>query len=364
MHLGEISFCDKVGFNVKSDEFKAKLLKELDDRIGFKIIQKHHERFHEGIVDRLNKNPHMVSVRSNGNPYLLYLTRHQFENQCIFIDKKIQHGYFYPRMIITKLWFHDDLFDNTLFDGEMVKRKDGSWVFLVNDMIICRGTSMSNMRLIERINSIYQILDRMFMEDDHNVCSIEVKKYFTYQDLKSNEKVVQKFINELDYTSRGVYFKPMYLKFKDVLMNFDDSLIKKVVRTKVGNFIESKAAAENPNPIEKQHVQVQVQEPVPTLPSPTTTTSFMTNCHNPEQCDKDEAVFWIKKTSQPDIYDLIDNNGMPPRMGGAQACVNSMQTSTFLRQLMGSCTVTDKMQVKCRLHPKFKKWVPYAEARS
>lgn len=359
MHLGEISFCDKIGFNIKSDEFKAKLLEELDTRIGFKIIQKHHERFHEGLVPNLNRNPYLVSVRSNGNPYLLYLTRHQFENQCIFIDKKIQQGYFYPRMIITKLWFHDDLFDNTLFDGEMVRRKDGSWVFLVNDIILCRGNSMSNMRLIERVNSIYQIIDKMLLQDDHNVCSIEVKKYFTYEQLRTDE--VKTFVDSLDYSSRGLYFKPMYLKFKDVLINFDDSLIKKVVRTKVGGFVESKIVSQAPPPTPTTtHITTIDKETVSDKPSITNNINTVNVADH--VLEEGECILWIKKTSQPDIYELLDNNGLPPRTGGAHACVNNMQTSALLRQLLAHCTVTDKIQVKCRLHPKFQKWVPFAQA--
>jgi len=344
MHLGEISFCDKIGFNIKSDEVKSKLLQELDSAIGFKIIQKHHEKFHEGLCVNLNRNPHLINVRSNGNPYLLYLTRYQFGNQCIFIDKKIQHGYFHPRMIITKLWFHDDLFDNTLLDGEMVKRKDGSWIFLVNDIIICRGQPLNYMKLPERINTIYQILTKMYYEDDHNVCSIEVKKYFSYKDLQTNK--VKDFIDTLDYSSRGIYFKPMMLRYRDILLNFDDTLIKKVVRVKVGGFVETVMHANN----------VIENHPITQPTQPTCDTAIV------EKSKDQDQVFWIKKTNKSDIYELFTNSGTPPSLGSAFACVNNMKTSEFLRSILGNSTVTDKVQVKCTMHPKLNKWIPYALA--
>ena len=361
MHLGEISFCDKIGFNIKSDEVKAKLLQELDATTGFKVIQKHHERFHDGLIGNLNRNNHLVSVRSNGNPYLLYLTRYQFQNQCIFIDKKIQHGYFYPRMIITKLWFHDDLFDNTLLDGEMVKRQDGSWVFLVNDMIMCRGKALTSMKLMERVNTIYQILNKMYLEDDHNVCKVEVKKYFTYADLRSHK--VQDFIGTLDYTSRGLYFKPMLLKYRDVLLNFDDTLIKKVVRVKVGGFVENVQQAGDalkPTAPIMTTITAPTPSPAPThknLESPNTQTAVKGPIDSTE-----DQVFWIRKTSKSDIYELLTQGGTAPPIGGNLACVNNMKTSEFLRSILGNSTVVDKVLVKCSLHPRLKKWTPYALA--
>ena len=136
MMLGEISFAGKTGYNIKSDDVKQRLLDDLEGLTGFKVIQKHHERFHDNLIHKLSGNPHMVCLKSNGNPYLLYLTKINFVNQCVFIDKKIQQGYFYPRMIMSRFRFDDRLFEGgTLIDGEMVKANNGAWIFLVGDIL-------------------------------------------------------------------------------------------------------------------------------------------------------------------------------------------------------------------------------------
>ena len=89
MRLGEISFCGHIGFNIKSDELKKRILDEIDLNFKKKIIQKHHEPFNDSMINTLNSNPFLMALRSNGNPYFLYLTKYNNVNQCIFIDKKM-----------------------------------------------------------------------------------------------------------------------------------------------------------------------------------------------------------------------------------------------------------------------------------
>ena len=90
MHVSEISFCDRVGFNIKSDESKRYILNKLEQQYRLKIIAKHIEHFNEKCMPIINNNLHMICARTNGNPYFLYLVKLNFTNYCIFIDKKIQ----------------------------------------------------------------------------------------------------------------------------------------------------------------------------------------------------------------------------------------------------------------------------------
>ena len=173
MQLGEISFCDKIGYNIRSDDIKKKILRELECDYVFKVIQRHYDKYTSSVHDNILKsNPHLVCTRTNGNPYLLYLTRINFVNQCIFIDKKIQQGYNYPRMIVAKLWFADELFKNTLFEGEMIKDDKGKWTFLIGDLIADSGNMLQNQNLTKRLNRIYNILQTQYKEDSINICNI------------------------------------------------------------------------------------------------------------------------------------------------------------------------------------------------
>ena len=343
MHVGEISFCDKIGFNIKSDEFKKKILNELEHKFSFKIIQKHFEKFANTSFDIINNNPHMVSLRTNGNPYLLYLTTHNNINQCIFIDKKIQQGYFYPRMIIAKFWLSDELFENTLFDGEMVKDANGAWRYVVNDLIADKGIVLQSWNLIKRLNRLYEILGTQYKHDSMNPCMIEVKRYFYVTEIKD---MVETFMPTLNYTCRGIYFKPLFLKFKDILYNFDDDLVKKVVRKKYKDVSSFLLKGELEKPLD-------VDTPVTECEPPKTTMSVHTGA---------SKNMLIQKTSQPDIYDVYERSDTSKSIGIAS--VNNLATSKMMRKLFSSKTPADKVLMECTFSDKFKKWVPIKEVES
>ncbi len=93
MQTGSISFCEKQALNIKSNDTKN-LFNDKLIHYNVKILQKHFERFNEDTFTKLKNNPYVASLKSNGNPYLLFLTTFQNADVCIMIDKKIQQGYF------------------------------------------------------------------------------------------------------------------------------------------------------------------------------------------------------------------------------------------------------------------------------
>lgn len=321
MHIGEISFCNRIGFNVKSDDFKKKVLDDLA-QFGCKIIQKHHDKFNEhGSIEILNANPHLMTLRTNGNPYYLFLTKHNGINQCIFIDKKVQQGYITPRMVITKFWFSDILFENTLFTGEMVKsEKTGDWTFLLHDMLADCGESCGHINLVKRLNRSYEVLSTMWKRDPRqDVSDLRMKKYFHYEEYNEMMALSKK----LPYTCRGIYFKPLFLKFRDILYNFDETLIKKNEKTVTFN--------------NKQ---------------------FVTKEEHAEIIKENTKTFvYIQKTSQPDIYQVFCEG-----KEAGYAFVNNIRVSKMLRERFSSATPVDKVKYSAVLNSKFKKWEPIEEA--
>jgi hypothetical protein len=336
VQTGEISFASRIAFNIKMDDAKTRILEELEQRFRFKVIQKHNERYQDSMISKLNNNPHLISVRTNGNPYLLYLTRMNFVNQCVFIDKKVQQGYFLPRIILTKFRFDDDLFkEGTLMDGEMVKDRDGHWIFILSDLIGYKGIYLDNLNAVKRLNLLYTIFECQFKYDEYDVCNFQIKKQFTYDKL---EHIITDFIPKLPYTCRGIYFKPLFLKFKDILANFDDSLIQKVMRRKyksVGNFLLLEDT--------EKLLTNESHKPVPRVPS-------FTNA----QDMKAMKYFYIKKTNQPDVYEMCDEHNISQ----GNACVPTLKVSKMMRGLFADKNVTDKLFMKCEFSEKFEKYIP------
>ena len=352
MHLGEISFCDRIGFNIKSDDIKKKILDDLESINGFKVIQKHFDRFDANISpSRINTIPHIVSLRSNGNPYLLYLTKYNYENQCIFIDKKIQHGYFYPRMILSKLWFDPSIFNDTLLDGEMVKTNTGDWHFIINDIMCLNGQSLDRLNIVKRVAIVYDILEKQYFDDDFNCCRLFVKKYVTMSQI---DQLVNEFLPTLPYTCRGIYFKPFYLKFKDILANFDDTLVQKVVRFKYKHIDgETFKSAQTSPPRKDQVTYHEAPAPQPQI----TTNHYKPQLTLPTTppC-KDQVTFYVKKTSNVDIYELYSNDH--DDKCHSVALVNTLKTSKMMKEIFRDVNLTDKLAMTCVYCEKFSKYCP------
>ena len=366
MLVGEISFCDQVGFNIKSDETKKHILDRLYAKYRLRIITKHFEKFDDVMIAGDNKNnivnrPHMLCVRSNGNPYFLYLVKLNFTNYCIFIDKKIQQGYAYPRMIIAHFKFEDCLFTDTIFDGEMVKTTGGYWSYLMNDLVVYQGQHLTEANLIKRINVMYETLEKYFTVDENDICKMSVKKYFHCTE---GEFIMNNHINNVNYSCRGIYFKPLFLKFKDILINFDDNLIKKVDRQKYKH-LKSFMLKEDGDKLldpETASVASSSSQSSETLAPPTPSISATVVVNN-----GNTVVFLTRKTNLPDVYEMLempnnnDRQGSTPKVIG-HACVPCMHVSKYMRMMFLSKNIVDTLPItymKGKSSSNFnQKWIP------
>lgn len=344
MNIGEISFCSKIAYNIKSDYTKQIILDKLNKKYGLKIITRHFEKFEEKLMPNINKNPHLICARSNGNPYFLLLTKIHDINFCIFIDKKIQQGYYYPRMIIANYHFSDILFNDTVFDTEMVKmdnqkeNNDNKWVLLINDILVYNDQYLTNINLIKRLNIIYDILENKYVFDDHDISYIFVKKYFKYNEL---DYFLNEYISKITYTCRGMYFKPLFLKFHDILINFDDDLIKKVERKKYRH--------------EKQFLLLEDK-------FSNSESSENELYKNIISCDKEKSKiidsskisFNVCKTSDPDVYELYDESNSLKGI----ACISTLKISKAMRILFETKNMVDRIPLDFKYSDKFNKYIP------
>ena len=339
MHTGIISFCDRIGFNIKCSQAKDIILNELEYKYQIRILQKHWFSLDDQQFQYVKKIPHAVCIRSNGNPYYLYFTKYEDVNQMMYIDKKVQPGYQKPRIILSKGQFADCVFDNTLLEGEMVKDNHHQWVFLINDVIIYKGKSLKDLPLPERLAYGYEMFNQYYQQDTYmDVCQFQMKKY-----VPTTQKAIEElltFSESLPYTSRGIYFYPYPMKYKPKLINFNDELIKSVYRK----------VKDTPDFIEKQNIpeSIAFEQLTPSIKSIPTISLSDT-----------ERVIWLKKTEQPDIYDLYEAENAMQKMG--IACVPSLMVSKMLRQVFKNMNVATAVPFKCEFNKQFDKWVPLAK---
>lgn len=344
MHTGIISFCDRIGFNIKCPDTKEVILNYLEQSYNVRIIKKHWYALEDSHIKIIQRNPHLASIRSNGNPYYLYFTRYEGVNQMMYIDKKIQPGYQKPRIILSRGRFHEALFENTLLEGEMVKDNRQQWLFLVTDVILYKGRALQDVLLPERLKIIYELLQYYYTPDPiMDVCQFQVKKYVPVTQQAVKELLL--FAEKLPYTSRGLYIYPLSFKHKPKLINFNDTLVKTVVR----KVKDTAGYMELPEPVPPP-LPLSNPEPLPVPPNPDLL---------PEKLETLELL--LRKTDQPDVYDILspDNNGQ--KLG--IAAVPTLQTSKMLRTVFKNLNVATSVKFVCRLDPAFNNWVPLKQVQ-
>ena len=225
---GIISFSNRIALNIKSNEHKDIILNELNTLYKIKILQRHHHNLDNSNINIVITN-HMMNLRSNGNRYYLYFTLYNDVETMYYIDKKIHPGYQRPRIIFGRGLFCKKLFKNTLLDGELVKCKDNTWTFLINDIVCYEGLYLNNKTLLQRLDIIYNMLETQYTPDSTiDVCNYKVKCY--YNMFKESIYELQLLSKNLNYTCRGIYIWPYDLKYKPKLYNFDETSVIDVVR--------------------------------------------------------------------------------------------------------------------------------------
>lgn len=339
MHTGIISFADRIVHNIKTNDMKDLILDQLQSLYGIKIIQKQYHKLDENNIKYVISNPHMCNLRSNGNPYYMFFTLHNDIPIIYFIDKKVHPGYQKPRILLVRGMFDENLYQNTLIDGEMVKCMNGKWVFLFNDVLVYEGNYLVKTNLKDRLKIMYNLLDRQYTPDSViDVCEYKVKVY--YELCQESITALIEMSKKLNYTCRGIYMWSSDLKYKNKLYNFNEENIVSVVRkVKDETEFQMKKNDESINPI--IHVS-QHSQPI-----------IITRSGN-----ESDRTLWISQTDNPDVYNLYDSENTLISQKIGVALVPNLLTSKMLRIAFKNKNAATMLKVSCVYNDTFNKWYP------
>jgi len=295
------SFCSTEIDNITTNECKQYILNSLSLLCSnIKYNSRYAKVFNEQFSKNLN-NPHVFYLKSSGTPYLLFLTQINSINYAFFIDKKIKEGYSFPKIFILPYEFSPELYKTTLFECELIRKRNKKWCLGINDIYYYCGKNMKKSNIIDRINTIHEIFDTKYTPSEFsNTCPPFVKKYFDYKDVTH---VFNDFIPNLDYETRGLYFVPMRVDYSNILYIFKENDSVKLV----------------------------------------------------EKPKKNTKCFRIMKTMKPDVYELyLKKNDSIQKQG-----VALIQNIKLSHQMAEYSKEEDELYMKCKINKDFNKWVPY-----
>ena len=298
------SFCGSQIDNITKNESKQYILNSLSILCsGIKYNSRYAKVFNDQFSKNLN-NPHVFFMKSSGTPYLLFLTQINGVNYGFFIDKKIKDGYEYPKIFILPYEFSSELYKGTLFECELIRKRDKSWCIGINDIYHEKGCSMKKTIIIDRVNKIHDILITEYKETEFTkTCYLFVKKYFDYKDVKF---ALNEFAPNLGYDIRGLYFVPLRVDYSNILFIF-----------------------------KKESNPVVVKEPP----------------------KKQTKCFRIMKTMKSDVYELYLSKNDSLMKHGIALVQTTVLSHSLLSWFQGK-EFDDPTFVECKYNEFFKKWEP------
>ena len=335
-----ISFCGRVAFNIIDTDFKTRTLRDLEERFGCGVVRRHYDRFDPALSPaRLTRCPHVVCLRSNGNPYFLFLTRCGRKSLAIFVDKKVQSGYAQPRMIVAPFQMRDSAFDDNVLEGEMVRDATGGWVFLVND-----APGLGGRRSVEpfqgRLRRLTGLLEDAYTPSAIDVCEFQVKQFVP---ASAAGELVHGLGPALPYSSRGLLFKPLVGSTMDILYNFDDTIVRTpAVRSKMC----------------KDRVLATLAELGETPLIAAATKASVPQMKADDAPPKVQRELRVIRGAVPDTYHIV--GGLPPEGTPAAPLLRvvTLAQSRAMRGLFAGVPAARPVTVSCVWDPVFRRWTP------
>lgn len=313
-----LSFCSQIAHNVVNNESKELIIKKIK-KYEIDINHKRAYILNNKSIYFLEKTQHIISIKSSGTNYYLFLTNINNINYCFYIDRKIKDGYTYPRIISVKYSFDDIIFKDTLIDGELVKHKENpnEWMFLISDLMILNGEKI-NYNIIKRFNNLYEILKNNYkVNKDIDICPLVVKKLFLYKDY---DYLITQFIPCLKYKTNGLYFNSLNTKHANQLYIFNKTTNSQIKDKKFNKIVNNSNKFGKSDNINKNTFK----------------------------------ILKIKKTDKPDVYNLFCKNRNSEYKYGI-ACISKLNISKFVKQIL-----KEKLYayVNCQYNINFKKYEP------
>jgi hypothetical protein len=156
---------------------------------------------------KLKKFPYLVCVKSDGMRFMMLCTKRTDEpsgNKCYMIDRA-----FRPFEVVQS--FSDIVYKNTLFDGELVKMKNGVWTYVIHDCVSFKGEDVSQLDFNKRYACVSATIETFLntAEPSKDSFPIVMKKFVPFNEIKTLIEMESR--NEISHPTDGLIFTPVML---------------------------------------------------------------------------------------------------------------------------------------------------------
>jgi hypothetical protein len=212
MKTSPVTFCNSSVDQIIDHHTKVAIIESIRQCSNINITDRNHRLIRNAKDATYLHNPHLITLATYGQRWLMYLTQVNHMNVCILIERSVKPGYPYPKMLIAHYTFNEVLYQNTLFDLDIIDNAKGNDtpLILVNDMFMMKNRDVTHWDTLKRINTINIIFENQFTDNMIlQPAAIQIKKVFNTLQLEQ----MKTFVRELPYGIKGLHFMPLNSKY-------------------------------------------------------------------------------------------------------------------------------------------------------
>jgi hypothetical protein len=158
----------------------------------------------------LNNNDYMICEKTDGERIVLIFIKINDKPMCFITNRN--NEYFFVPLSLKK-----EVFEGSIFDGELIKNKNGIITYIIHDCMSFNGVSFLQKPHSLRYGAIMDFIVKRYIHKDSDPFQIKTKIFYKYSPelSKTWEHIQDTTENKID----GLIFTPIYQPIKFGRMN-------------------------------------------------------------------------------------------------------------------------------------------------
>ena len=172
-----VEFCNSTAFKIDNKDVKEKVYIECERLFDLKLKRDYFPGPQPVAVEIKDiqklKEGYMVCEKTDGERAILLLINIDNKPMCFIINRNNE-------LYFMDLSFKKEVFEGSIFDGEIIKTKNGTWNYLIHDCLSYNGTNFLKESHNLRYACIIDLIVKRYINKEKDPFNIKTKIFYVY----------------------------------------------------------------------------------------------------------------------------------------------------------------------------------------